>query len=833
MGSRSLLRLACCIGIFSGCMAVTGTTRAADPPASTETAQFDIKPQPLASALDALALQSHQQILFTPEIAKGKTTQGVRGTLTADAALTQVLAGTGLSSSRTADGMILVSRADAKGASAPPDPQGAPTGAANDQNQSHQTRGAQEATSLEEVVVTGHYEFLSVDTSGTTNLPLPIEKVPQSISLVSNDFIEAADLKTLGEIAEYTPGAVNAGSSENYNASIFIRGFSPGRALDGLPSGVPSGYPLYEPDYAIFDRLEVVKGPSSVVYGISGPGGLVNFVTKSATAETQDYLLAQYGSWNSFRIEGQAAGALDSEGRVRVIGVVVQDQGDSFFNQLYHKKTSVYGGLNVRFSDSVTGYLHAGYERFERPSFDGNPTLPDGSLPPVFRSFCLCSEGVVMTSSVYHAEGDLTWHANDMWDVSLKGNYERTKTDGTTIFGDGLESTGDITLFGGTLDALDENYAFGLSSVYHLDSLGLKNSFISFEALNQSSTIDTSGLSAEGATNIFDGQAAVMEDINSAVSGAEASPASFVATTQRITNTTLSLQGVFQLLSPLSLLAGASYAKPEINENIYGTVGDFKPSGQMSYRAGLTYEVAPRTNLYFSYSQSFAPQGGFQINGSNLPNLTGDQYEAGVKYRTESGRLLLTGALFQIKEKNVSEYFEQVGPITYYAPIGEVRHRGFELQALGQLTPQWQINAGYAYLDPVITGALPSVSATVGQQQLFLPKQTFSLYTTYTLGDGILRGLSFGGGVRYVSNQPTSYASALANEQSYLTPSNDLPGYILVDLLSSYSWGKWLFQLNVRNVLNKNYFLNNYQTLTFGNLPGDPTNVVLSVRRSF
>src|SRR3984885_14338284 len=181
---------------------------------------------------------------------------------------------------------------------------------------------------LAEVTVTAPYQFLSADTSVTTNLPLPVEKVPQTINIVSNDFINAANLKTLGEIAEYTPGATNNGSDLNLGSTISLRGYPAQKEVDGL-SDNDTGF---EPDYAIYDRLEVVQGPSSVVYGVSTPGGLVNFVTKSATPQTVDYLSAQVGSWNNFRIEGQVAGALDADGHVRAIGVVVRDQGDSFIN---------------------------------------------------------------------------------------------------------------------------------------------------------------------------------------------------------------------------------------------------------------------------------------------------------------------------------------------------------------------------------------------------------------------------------------------------------------------------------------------------------------------
>ena len=238
---------------------------------------------------------------------------------------------------------------------------------------------------LQEVVVTGQYEFLSVDTSGTTNLPLPIEKVPQSISLVSQDFIKAADLKTIGDIADYVPGAFFEGPSGGFSNAVSLRGFTPIKAYDGLNVGA-SFLPAFDPDYSIFDRVEVVKGPSSVVYGVSSAGGLINYVTKSATPQTPDYLLAQVGSWESYRVEGQVAGSLDSSGSVRAIGVAAYDQGNSFIDVSSHTMLSLYGGINVDFSSSVTGYLHAGYMRWERTASDGLSTYPERAIPVPGRS---------------------------------------------------------------------------------------------------------------------------------------------------------------------------------------------------------------------------------------------------------------------------------------------------------------------------------------------------------------------------------------------------------------------------------------------------------------
>jgi len=688
---------------------------------------------------------------------------------------------------------------------------------------------------LSEVVVTGHYQFLSADTKGTTNLPLPIEQVPQSIDLVSADFIQAANLKSLGDIASYTAGAINAGNPENNGTVIDIRGFPAGRAIDGIDT--ISSYTAYEPDFAIFDRLEVVEGPSTVVYGISRPGGLVNYVTKSATSQTPNYLYAQFGSWNSYRVEGQVAQALDSQGRVRVIGVAALDDGDSFTNGLNHHKAVVYGGINADISESLTTYLHAGYEWYTRPSFDGIPTLPDGSPAPVSNSLLVGSPDIRIITKAYYASGDVTWKPSDVLEFNLKGNYENTGLTGGNEYGSGLESNGDfsfnVTQFAGAQRTV--NYGVGASSVIRFDSLGLKDSFVSVSALYQDSKEGTDVLAPanQGTANIFSGQNTISQAFNSLYFGPLPYPYVSDVDTRTLT---FSVQSVTKVIDRLSVLVGASYSKPEVDTTTNGSIQNYDFSGQASYRGGLTYEFLPKAYAYVSYSESFDPQPLLTVEQTVLPPLSGKQYEAGIKYRPTAG-LFLSGALYRIVESNVGQYATSINGVDFYAPIGQVTNKGFELKALGQFTKNWQINAGYSYLDPLITGAIStpgsSLAGTVGQTQLYLPKQTFSLYSTYTLSDGALRGWSLGGGVRHVASELTSYESALANSEEGLVPTNNIPAYTLVDLALGYDFGPWTARLNVSNLFDEKYFINNYQTLFYGNAPGAPTNFSLTLRRTF
>ncbi len=800
-----------------------------------QTLLFKLPAQPLESALIAFGEQAHVQVVITPEVGPRVNAPAVSGMLPAGDVLKQLLGTSGFQFKKIGDTVMVVPE------SATATSRKIRRAAADETPSvpsSDATTAALHSDDMAEVTITGHYEFLSVDTSGATNLPLPIEKVPQSISLVSNDFIQAADLKTLGEIAEYTPGAVYAGNGENYGTGIQLRGFFPATAIDGLPFS--SGGAPYEPDYAIYDRLEVVKGPSSLVYGASSAGGLVNFVTKSPTPDTHDYVYVQAGSWDSYRVEGQIAGALDADGHLRAIGLAVYDRGHSFIDEIFRKKVSLYGGLNGDFGHSVTGYIHGGYERFERTSFDGIPTESDGTPAPLPRSYFIGSPNIIETTSVYHAEGGLTWHATEVLDVSLKGNYFTSRTLGENTFSEYLQPNGDISLQGynfSTAPGLNtDNYAMGASAIYRFDTLGLKKSFLSVGALYQNNrTIqDLQFDPTVPTTNIFLGEAAISQAFDSLLATTNGTPPYSQLT--KSSTLTFSAQSVLQLLDPLSLLLGVSYSKPNTTQDNSGVLQNFDLGYQKSYRAGLTYEFLAGANAYVSFSQSFAPQALDDVSGEVVPPTTGDQYEAGVKYRTREGRLLLTGAVFRIKEKNLAEYVStNANGINVYVTAGEVTNKGLEFQALGHITPQWQINVGYSYLDPKITGAVTSGTFaqpdTVGQTSNFIPKQTASLYTTCTIAEGRLRGLSVSVGARYVGSQRTSYESALANSEAGLTPSKDLPQYALVDAGAGYEIRKgWLVQLNMHNIFDRHYFINNYQSLLYGNAPGEPRNVTLSVR---
>lgn len=781
-----------------------GTAAAAD----DSSKHFEINAKPLADALMEFGVQSGLTVVAPTTLTAGKKAAAVRGDLAPTDALGRLLKGSGLTFSRAADGTIAIQAVASNG------PVQASAG------ESGLDTNLTDSASLTEVVVTGKYRFLDADTSGTTGLPVPIEKVPQSISLVSQDFLKAANLSNIAEIAEYTPGAINAGNQLGAGTIIKLRGFNAGVAIDGINV---QGNLNVEPSDAIFDRLEIVKGPSSVVYGISSPGGLVNYVTKNASPTAKSYVYVDGGSFGEFHAEGQFATRLNSDGTINALLLAVQDQGNSYIDIINHNRTTLYSALNFDF-DRLHVYLHDSIDVNRRTAFDGIPTEPDGSPAPVPRSFFIGDSNMNLIDHTYNVEAGVSWKPIDPLDLSLKGNYQHDNTEGYTPYPSGLATDGSYNLdIEDTPYDKTYNYGIGASATYHLDNLGMSDSFVSIGVLDQvfhsSSAVlyDTSS----AVLNLADSYATVAQAAQNLLNG----PLASTVGQSQIRTLTYSAQAIIKPIEPLSLLVGASSSRPEQWIVNNGVLADYQYNEQTSYRAGVTYNVIDDTNIYFSYSQSFLPQAYNSISAAGVvgvvPPLTGDQYEAGVKYKTIGGGLLLTAAAFRINQRNEAEYAQTVDGTDYFSPIGEVRNQGFELAALGQITKNWQINAGYSYLDAKVIA--DSDATSIGKRELYLPQSTASLFTTYNFTEKGLKGVFIGGGMRYSADVLTSYDGS----------TKPIHGYALFDLTGGYDIQKWRFQLNLRNITDKSYFINNYQTLYYGNTPGEPRSIFASLRREF
>ncbi|MBS0416130.1 MAG: TonB-dependent receptor [Proteobacteria bacterium] len=279
MGSSYLIRRACALALAMGGALTTtaGPAWAADPAGTSRLASFDIKPQPLAAALSAFALQTHQQILFTPEIVKGKTTQGVSGALSADSALKRLLEGTGLVYRRSSEGLILVSTADPGEVSATSDPPGPPSGGNISRNSAAPAQSADDTQTLQEVIVTA------------TGRRQSIQDVPYNISAVSGETLAAAGITDFYALAKSVPGlaVADSGPRGGLASNLIIRGISVnGGATPQFPDSTQPAVSTYIDSTPIFanlrisdlDRVEVLRGPQGTLYGANSSGGTIRLI---------------------------------------------------------------------------------------------------------------------------------------------------------------------------------------------------------------------------------------------------------------------------------------------------------------------------------------------------------------------------------------------------------------------------------------------------------------------------------------------------------------------------------------------------------------------------
>ncbi|MBW4329664.1 TonB-dependent siderophore receptor [Stakelama sp. CBK3Z-3] len=663
-----------------------------------------------------------------------------------------------------------------------------------------------------DIVVTG-YRFLDADTSGITNLPLPIEKVPQSISLVNNDFVKAADLKNMGEIAQYTPGALWASYSPSYGNQLWLRGFAANYAVDGLLVGDQ----ITDPDPATLERYELVKGPASVVYGAQSPGGVVNLVSKSAGPHTPSYVEALGGSWSRWRLEGQVAGALNASGTIRAIAVAAHEQGGSFVDFVHLNKTVLYGGLDVDVTPTLSGYLHVNYQRTEDTPYNGIPTFTDGSPVPVARSFLVGGSDFRALAQARRTDAGLTWRPSDLWSFDLKTVYQYTTHGGDNVYPYGFIATDGSFPINGEHFSDWRVYDFTVAgtTIRKLDDLGLPGSTLSASLRYQHYRYFISELNFDGGTaNIFDGDQAVSDAFNALTPV----PGGYEQD-QRMNYLTGSAQAVIKVADPVTLVGGIAYSRPKVDQQVYdGAFQQYNPGNQLSYRAAAIVTPARGLNFYGSYSESYQPNLRIDVGHDVLPPVKGKQYEIGAKYLL-GHHILLTGALFQIDESNVAVYDTMIDGEALYRAAG-VRHRGAELEATGAITDHWQVKAGLALLDPRVTKD-PEHPSNVGETRPWLPRSTADLYTSYALPNGI----SVGGGMRYMGAVKTYDRSS--------TPTPDLHAYTVFDTDLGYTIGHWHAQLNLKNLFDKHYYVGTpvFQSLSAGLYPGEPRSFAISLRR--
>ncbi|ERM08481.1 ferrichrome outer membrane transporter [Pantoea agglomerans Tx10] len=643
-----------------------------------------------------------------------------------------------------------------------------------------------------------------------TKTDTPIEKNPQSISVVTREEMEMRNVTSVKGAFNYTPGVLtgNRGSSDVIDA-LSIRGFSEtntNQYLDGLKLQ-GDNYSEFAIDPYFLERAELLRGPVSVLYGKSNPGGVVSLVSKRPTQETLREVQFQMGNDNLFSTGFDFGGALDDDGvySYRLTGQARSQDAQQAMNK--DKRYTIAPAFSWRPDDRTRIDLLTYFQNEPETGYYGwlprqgtvvPITRADGSqykLPTNFDEGEQSNKISRNTKMVgYNAEHSF----NDTWTLRQNLRYADLRTDYRSIYGNGfLPATQEIT----------------------------RGSAVSEEKLNQLA-VDTQA-QAKFATGQVDHTLLLGVDFQRTRNDIDAqfgTASSLNAVNPQYGNNSVTPFGPYQHLNKqrqtglyaqdqmewnrwvLTLGGRYDYAMNSVYDRVADSV-DRQNDQAFTWRGGLNYVFDNGIAPYFSYSEAFIPNAGSTYDGQAFDPSRAKQYEAGVKYVPKDRPVVLTAALYQLtKTKNLTADPDPDRTL-FSVQSGEIRSRGVELEAKAALNANVNLTASYTYTDAEYT----EDTQLKGKTPVQVPKHMASLWSDYTFHETALSGVTLGAGVRYVGESQGLYSTGTEQNQNF-----KVAGYTTVDAALKYDLGRFglpgsTVGVNVNNLFDRDYVASCYR----------------------
>lgn len=645
----------------------------------------------------------------------------------------------------------------------------------------------------------------------STKTDTPLLETPQSVSIVTQDQVTAQGAQTISETLRYTPGVYG----EPYGGSTFfegfkIRGFDAQRYLDGLRLPMEPitqfSAPRIEP-YGL-ERIEVLKGPSSGLYGATDPGGFINMVSKRPLRTPHAEALASFGSF------GRKQGAFDVGGPVgqsgeffyRVVGLgrLSDTQVDYVEDNKFYIAPSLTWQPSADTSLTILSQFQKSDNRGVQAYVPGELSLPGYSNPRIPYSRYIGVPGADRMQLQQAAIGYAFEHRFDeVFQFRQNFRFTEATNELQTVRSEGLNpfNSQEVLRSYNYVNSQTRNFALDnqlqadFATGYLLHKVLLGVDFL---------TIRSSGSNKTALPNLFDpfnGMPPI--NVYNPVYGSAVPPASslpfLIKTGAQQDQVGVYLQDQIKLDRWILTLTG----RHDWANTFVRSTGSYPPPGNYSRddsaltgRVGLSYLFDFGLAPYANYSTSFVPNLGVIPTGEVFKPTTGEGWEAGAKYQPFGLPLLLTGAYFEINQNDI------VTPLISNPFIStqtdSVRVTGFELEARGNLTPELEIVGGYSSIDPKIT---KSDNPYIGNTLPYVPLDQASLWAKYTWRDGWLAGLGIGGGVRYIG-------ASFGNQLNTIK----IPNYTLFDATVSYDLSYlrpdlrgWHVQVNATNLTDKYY----------------------------
>lgn len=666
---------------------------------------------------------------------------------------------------------------------------------------------------------TGSYTTGAMQTA--TKLPLSMRETPQAVTVITRQRMDDQAMTSVNDVVKATPGLFLSQSSGPGRQSYSSRGFDIDNIMyDGLPTSYSGWGVGVQPNLAMFDRVEIIRGATGLITGSGNPSAAINMVRKRPTADQQVTLTGATGSWDDNRGEIDASSPLNESGTLRGRVVGSYRDADTFRDKENSDHGVFYAVGEADLSEDTTATL--GFSRqHDRTNFfwGGLPIGTNGHHLDLPRSTYPGTDWEDKKQDINTVFGEVKHRFANDWELHLAASQATQKA---------LFSGTYLSRYSGPLATTAWQARYDeVKTAYDVFASGPVEAF----GRSHEVVVGTSSRQSDVTTHNYSPY------VFSLPIGAP--KPNFVRTNDDHEVTTQ--KGVYlttrlSLADPLTLILGGRLDwydydnRPEVVDPQAGD-GDYKVTRNVTRYGGLIYDINDTYSVYASYTDIFTPQTEKDLSRSVLKPIVGENYEIGIKGEYFEGALNASLAVFQVDQLNRAVQVDNpVGcpKLDCYQAAGKVRSQGFDLELQGALTEQWQVGAGYTYTRAhYIKDQDPSK-----ENQAVLPEQPEHLFKVSTLYrfKGPLEKLRVGGNVYWQSRM---YNDVDVTGGSYRVEQGS---YAITDLMAGYEVNKHLdLQLNANNVFDRVYYSAIGSDVKWGSTDtyGNPRNYMLTAKYKF
>ncbi|MGN6376870.1 MAG: TonB-dependent siderophore receptor [Sphingomonas sp.] len=668
-----------------------------------------------------------------------------------------------------------------------------------------------------DIVVTGQRP--ATEASSGTKTDTPLIETPQSISVIDASTIADLGLQNLNQTLRFVAGVTpeTRGSAAEVYDQFKLRGFDAPVYLDGLKLfGSATGYAVPQVDVSRLDRIEVVKGPDSALYGQSSPGGLIAESSKLPLDRPfYGAVSGTYGTYDLYRVDADVGGRLGDGELWRVYGSVNGADQQQQFGKRRRETISAAGTAGAGSSTTFTvlaAYSHDPYNG-NYGVWPAYGTLIDDPAGRISTKFYAGEPGDFFRREQFGLTYIFTHDFGGGWALRSAGRYQYVKSRLGIVYTSGAPVAGSDTLFQrasySTREQLND-FTYDTQLTGHVDTGPLHHSLLFGVDRQVAHSAELSAFGTATPINVFDPVYGTMATPQTP----EEVPGSFGVTDQ---HTRQRQQGIYaQDQIAIGGLRLTLSGRQDWARQASG--GQVTHDRKFTWRAGALYKTAFGLAPYVGYSTSFEPNATLLQDGTIAKPTLGKQIEAGAKYQPPGTNILVTAAWFRITESDVVVY----DPVSFSASqVGKARSQGVEIEATAPLPHDFFARVAFSRqnvkdVEDVNPAAVGRGLATVGRGGI-------SANLEWAPKSGPAAGLEIGGAVRHVDS---SYADYYL-DQSVAEGPLRTPAYTVFDALVRYDLGKLSPRLNgidigvnATNIFDRKYLTScfaNYGWCWYGN----------------